>query len=142
MSSEKAEGKELFSQRLVAGKRTYFFDVKESREGVKFLVIAESRLVGEKRERSSIMIFQEHLAAFLAALQEILEIAGFRFKTYDLQTIRQHYPKAYAKWAEEEDKRLTEEYQGGKTIEELAKAFQRKPSAIRARLRKLGLLKE
>ena len=34
---------ELYSQSISAGKRKYFFDVKETRGGDKFIVIAESR---------------------------------------------------------------------------------------------------
>ncbi len=35
--------KELFSRRIRAGKRTYFFDVKQSAQGDKYLVVSESR---------------------------------------------------------------------------------------------------
>jgi hypothetical protein len=38
--------KELFSERVSAGKRTYFFDVKESVGGAKYLVISASKRVG------------------------------------------------------------------------------------------------
>ncbi len=40
------ERKELFSEKLPAGSRTYFFDVKKSADGIKYLVISESRQVG------------------------------------------------------------------------------------------------
>jgi len=35
--------KELFSERVFAGSRIYFFDVKEATDGTKYLVIDESR---------------------------------------------------------------------------------------------------
>jgi hypothetical protein len=44
MSTEK---KQLFSKRVSAGKRTFFFDVRESVEGAKYLNISKSKRVGE-----------------------------------------------------------------------------------------------
>lgn len=59
------ERKELFSEKVSAGSRTYFLDVKESAKGIKYLVISESRQGGGKSyERNRIMIFREHLGAF------------------------------------------------------------------------------
>jgi hypothetical protein len=60
---ERAETK---SEMLKAAGKTFFFDVKETREKKPYLVITESRLKGEgeKPERSSIMIFQENLGEF------------------------------------------------------------------------------
>ncbi len=62
-------------------------------------------------------------------------------KTYSVENMRHTYPLAYEKWAEEDDKRLTEEYRKGKSISELANIFQRKKGAITSRLRKLGRVK-
>lgn len=54
------------SEMLKTGSKTYFFDIRETKEGKPFLVITESRLKGEgeKPERSSIIIFQDNLAEF------------------------------------------------------------------------------
>ena len=41
--SEHNEQNELFSQAVKAGKRTYFFDVKETKSNEKYLVITESK---------------------------------------------------------------------------------------------------
>ncbi|MEG3896612.1 MULTISPECIES: hypothetical protein [unclassified Microcoleus] len=60
-------------------------------------------------------------------------------KTYDVEKVRQKYPRAYVKWSREEDEKLKNEYASGQQIGELVKRFQRQPSAIRSRLRKLGL---
>ena len=137
------ERKELSSEKVPAGSRTYFFDVKESADGIKYLVISESRQVGgESYEHNRVMVFQEHLEAFSEGFNKAVKfvIGEGNSKTYDLEQIRREYPKAYAKWTEEEDIRLRNEYTQGRTANELAKSFQRKPSAIRSRLRKLGLL--
>jgi hypothetical protein len=53
---------------------------------------------------------------------------------------RQRHPKAYARWTIEEDNRLRELYSSGMDITALAPVLERQPSAIRARLTKLGLL--
>lgn len=65
---------------------------------------------------------------------------GDRAKTPDVEIIRQKYPRAYVKWSGEEDEKLKNEYANGQQIGELAKKFQRQSSAIRSRLRKLGLM--
>jgi len=135
--------KELFSEKVLADRRTYFFEVKESVDGVKYLVITESREVGEEsRKNNRIMIFQDKMSAFNEGFIKALE---FMFgenesKAYSIQEIRQKYPKAYERWTGDEDVHLKNEFTKGKTINELADIFQRKPNAIRSRLQKLGLL--
>ena len=63
-----------------------------------------------------------------------------RPKTYDVEKIRQKYPRAYVKWSQDEDENLKEEYASGQQIGELAHKFQRQSGAIRSRLQKLGLI--
>jgi hypothetical protein len=135
--------KELFSEKVSAGSRTYFFDVKESADGVKYLVISESRQVGgESHKHNRVMIFQEHLKAFNEGFNKAINfmMEESKSKAYNVEQIRREYPKAYVKWIEEEDIRLRNEFARSKTIDELAEIFQRKPDAIRSRLQKLGLL--
>ena len=135
--------KEIFSERVPAGSRMYFFDVKESAEGAKYLVISESRYAGgEPRERHRVMVFEEHLAAFTEALTEAAGIVIGEGASYSyIEHVRRQYPRAYRKWEEEEDVRLAREYDQSKSqaIDTLAKVFGRQPGAIRSRLRKLGL---
>lgn len=138
-------GTELFSEKVVAGSRTYFFDVKESRDETKYLVISESRKGGkEEYEHNRIMIFQEHIPVFAKGLKKTLKFIRESSKTraYGVEEIRQKYPKAYTKWTEDEDSILRSEYLRGNTVDELASTFQRQPSAVRSRLRKLGLVEE
>ena len=54
------------SQTLKAGGKTYFFDIKETKEGKPYLIITESRYKGEDQEpeRSSIFVFQENAQEF------------------------------------------------------------------------------
>ncbi|MDO9576790.1 MAG: DNA helicase RecQ [Candidatus Cloacimonadales bacterium] len=62
-------------------------------------------------------------------------------KSYSVENIRADYPQAYEKWTELDDELLKESYLIDKNISELAKLFQRKPGAIRSRLKKIGLIK-
>ncbi len=59
-----------------------------------------------------------------------------------LARIRAEYPKAYEKWTDEEDNSLKQKFGEGVTTEELARIFQRQPSAIRSRLTRLGMVAE
>ena len=56
-------------------------------------------------------------------------------------SLRKHYPRAYEKWTVEDDEELRSLFDKRMSIVDMAKYFQRKPSAIESRLRKLGLTK-
>jgi hypothetical protein len=53
------EDKVLFTEKVPAGKRTYFFDVKENHQGTRILKITESRKNEGEFIRHSLMVFQE-----------------------------------------------------------------------------------
>ena len=61
------------STQIKAGSRTYFFDIKTTREGKPYLIITESRFKGEgaDRQRNSIMLFQENSDEFAKAVSEM-----------------------------------------------------------------------
>lgn len=63
---------EVFSRRVPAGKRSYFFDVKATKSGGDFfLVITESRRVGDGRhEKHRVFLYKEDFVKFMAALEE------------------------------------------------------------------------
>ena len=57
---------EVFSSRITSGKRTYFFNVKENRQGDVFLNLVESKKSSETEfERHSIIVFEEDLDKFV-----------------------------------------------------------------------------
>ncbi len=66
------------SKMVKAGSRTYFFDVKEAKNGKKYLVITESRLAGEGKERvrNTIVIFSEQMGEFIGAVSEMAQYLG------------------------------------------------------------------
>jgi hypothetical protein len=62
---------ELFSSRAISGRRTYFFNVKENRNGDIFLNIVESKKNGEQEfERHSIIVFREDLESFIEGFEK------------------------------------------------------------------------
>jgi Protein of unknown function (DUF3276) len=64
---------EIFSEKVVTNRRTYFFDVKETREGAKYLVIGELTQVGADTERHRVMVFEESLETFVDGLEKAVE---------------------------------------------------------------------
>jgi len=56
-----------------------------------------------------------------------------------LSTIKEAFPRAFEKWTHHDDARLEKLFTEKKSIDEIAKSFQRQPSAIRARINKLEL---
>jgi hypothetical protein len=79
----------------------------------------------------------DHLAALGQAVVELARAFGGR--AWTVEEARKEHKAAYARWTEEEDARLAAEFAAGRTVEELAELFGRKPSAIVSRLRRLKL---
>jgi hypothetical protein len=63
---------EIFTKRVRAGKRTYFFDVKSTKSEKDFYItITESKRVGEEEyEKHKIFLYKEDFDKFSEALQE------------------------------------------------------------------------
>ncbi|RME10357.1 MAG: DUF3276 family protein [Aquificota bacterium] len=62
------ERERLYSKKLNAGKRTYFFDIKKGRDGSAYLIITEQ--TEDKKNR--LMVFEDRAEEFMQALQEAL----------------------------------------------------------------------
>ena len=63
--------KALFSERVFAGSRIYFFDVKEATDGTKYLVIDESRHSEEDSyTHNRVMVFEDNIAIFMEGLMK------------------------------------------------------------------------
>lgn len=73
-SGRKPYRDEIFSKRVPAGKRTYFFDVKTTRSGKDyFLTITESKKVGENRyEKHKLFLYKEDFGKFVSAMHEVV----------------------------------------------------------------------
>ena len=78
---EKFEGnrEEIYSEVIRAGKRTYFFDVKETRSGEQYLTITESkrRFNNEQGkffyEKHKIFLYKEDFEKFSTGLRRVID---------------------------------------------------------------------
>jgi hypothetical protein len=61
----------MYSTMVRAGKTTYYVDVKEAKNGRKFISISENRIdEGEKKQRSTVRVFGESVEQFRQAINE------------------------------------------------------------------------
>ena len=73
----------LFSESVKAGKRIYYFDVKQSRNGDKYIAITESKKIVDNStemprfsfEKHKLFLYKEDYEKFLAALNKVVEVA-------------------------------------------------------------------
>ncbi len=74
---EREDRDKIYSKRVRAGKRTYFFDVRSTRSNDYYLTITESRRFqkdgGFVFEKSKMFIYKEDFNKFLEALQETVD---------------------------------------------------------------------
>ncbi len=67
----------IFSTMVRSGRTTYFVDVKEAKNGNKFLAISENRLDSEnKKQRSTVRVFGETVTEFRKAIDEASAAIG------------------------------------------------------------------
>lgn len=68
---------EIFSHKVRAGKRTYFFDVKVTRSNEHYLTLTESKKVGDSDspsyEKHKIFLYQEDFDGFVEGLESVVE---------------------------------------------------------------------
>ncbi len=60
----------LFSTIVRAGRTTYFVDVREAKNGKRFLAISESRIDADEKRRSTVRVFSETVEQFRQAVDE------------------------------------------------------------------------
>jgi hypothetical protein len=61
----------LYSSVVRAGRTTYFVDVKEAKNGAKYLSISESRIDNDdKRQRTTLRVFGESVEPFRQAVAD------------------------------------------------------------------------
>ena len=72
---DKVYKEEIFTKRVRAGKRTYFFDVKATKsEKDYYITITESKRVGEEDyEKHKIFLYKEDFDKFIDALSETVD---------------------------------------------------------------------
>jgi hypothetical protein len=69
---ENSYKEEIFTRRVRAGKRTYFFDVKATKSEKDFYItITESKRIGEEEyEKHKLFLYKEDFEKFVNALSE------------------------------------------------------------------------
>jgi hypothetical protein len=60
----------VYSTMVRAGKLTYFVDVKEAKNGKKYLSIAETEVDGDKKKRVTMRVFNDAVDQFRQAIDE------------------------------------------------------------------------
>ena len=89
------ENVEIYSQRIKAGKRTYFFDVKSTRSNDYYLTITESKKrfkdEGFYYEKHKIFLYKEDFEKFSEGLTDVIsyiksnqEVVEKRYEEFDL----------------------------------------------------------
>ena len=135
--------KEIFSVQIRAGKRTYFFDLKETSNEKRYVIIKESKKLENEGEflRNQIMIFEEDIEAFGNCLNKIF-LNFYKNKEIELskmQKTKYQYKNAYKPWTQEEDEKLENLFCNGEKVSVISKYFDRNPGGIRSRIEKLEL---
>ena len=75
---EEREKEVVFSQAVKAGKRTYFFDVKETKQGERYITITESKRKFDNEdgtfsyEKHKILLYKEDYSKFQNALEGVI----------------------------------------------------------------------
>lgn len=98
---EDREKEQIYSKRVKAGKRTYFFDVRSTRSSDYYLTITESRRYpkddGFVYEKSKMFVYKEDFNKFADALQEVVDhiktelMPDFDFTQFDRREEDQSY---------------------------------------------------
>jgi hypothetical protein len=126
-------------------------EVRTARNGSRYLVITDYRLEEDgARPFKGVMVFDDHASEFLWSLIRALghlqsdgttvEDASDAPDAGDAYAkIRLRYPRAYEPWTPGEESRLRLAYSQGMDARRLGAMLGRQPSAIRSRLRHLGL---
>jgi DNA-directed RNA polymerase specialized sigma24 family protein len=131
---------DIFSTKFQSGNRTYFLDVKTTKDGDRYLKISESKRIGETEfERHQIIVFNEGIDKLTEKIIEVAEKIRTNEKSYSVGEKREAHRNAYQPWTDEDDNRLELLYCEGKSGPELSKEFRRSSGAIRSRIKKLEL---
>jgi hypothetical protein len=60
----------LYSTMIRSGRTTYFVDLKEARNGNKYLSITESRIDGTEKKKLTLRVFGDSIAEFRKAIDD------------------------------------------------------------------------
>lgn len=63
----------IYSTMVKSGKTTYFVDVKQAKNGNKYISISENKVKGEEKKRTTLFVFEEVIDQFRKAIDEASE---------------------------------------------------------------------
>lgn len=94
------ESQEIYSKKVTAGKRTYFFDVKATRNNDYYLDITERKKLhsddGKLYKKHKIFLYKEDLNRFLEALNQTADyIKKELLPHYDFDQVKDVYHEPY-----------------------------------------------
>jgi len=64
----------LYSTMVRAGRTTYFIDVREAKNGSRYLSICESRIDGDEKRKMTIRIFGDSINEFRQAVDDAISV--------------------------------------------------------------------
>lgn len=137
------QNKHLYSNQLTVGRRTYFFDIKTTKNNKKYLTITESKRLDKQDRflRNNIMVFEEDIEKFESIITTVLNhfpTSSIK-KTSRMDEVKSKYKNAYKPWTVDEDIWLEELFCNELKITEISKEMERNYGAITSRISKLGL---
>ena len=128
------------TSQVVAGSRTYLFNIIRNRAGKRYLSITQQGSNGSTQTGNHIVVFEQHMQKFCKAFLKTAKQVDPKLKVYDVAKIRERYPNAFKPWTVKDEQRLVANFKEGVDVVELAKLFQRGQGGIEARLKMLGLI--
>ncbi len=95
----------VFSEGVKAGKRIYYFDVKQSRNGDRYIAITESKKINEGTPENprfvlqmhKLFLYMEDYETFVVALNRMLDVAKGVVSVEEAQLAKAQREAAYAR---------------------------------------------
>ncbi|TAE19589.1 MAG: DUF3276 family protein [Bacteroidetes bacterium] len=122
----------IYSEKISAGRRTYFLDIKQTTDGAKYLKITESKQSSGNFERHNILLFEEDIDKFNRVFCEVIS-------KFDNQTEAKQKEIVISHWKKTDELRLIQLYRQGITIFELSKIFDKTMEEVENHLKNMGL---
>lgn len=93
LENREKDRNEVYSQKIRAGKRSYFFDVKATKANDYYITITECKKKnseeGSVLEKHKIFLYKEDVAKFYEALTETIEHLKKELPEFDFDNTRQ-----------------------------------------------------
>lgn len=101
MDRYREEANEVFSVKIRAGKRTYIFDVRETRNNDFYITITERkrRFEGDGFQKQKLFVYKEDFNKFAKALNEVVEhVKTELMPDYDYDKFDREYESGGEEW--------------------------------------------